>query len=104
LLAQRYAAVGQTVLQAGKPYAPIYGLALQKLSKPHRRADLLAIGDGINTDIKGAHEQGIDAIYIASRVHVKDDAEPGAFVQEALEKLFAGRPFRPRGAMLRLAW
>lgn len=104
LLAQRYAALGQTVLQAGKPYAPIYDLALKKLSKPLHRRDLLAIGDGIDTDIKGACEQGIDAIYIASRVHIEDAVERGAIGQEALERLFAGRPFRPYGAMLRLAW
>jgi HAD superfamily hydrolase (TIGR01459 family) len=104
LLAERYAALGQTVLQAGKPYGPIYDLALQKLSKPLHRRDLLAIGDGVDTDIKGASGQGIDAIYIASRVHAKDAAEAGALGQEALERLFAGRPFRPRGAMLRLAW
>jgi HAD superfamily hydrolase (TIGR01459 family) len=104
LLAQRYAALGQTVLQAGKPYAPIYDLALKKLSKPLRRQDLLAIGDGVDTDIKGAYEQGIDAIYVASRVHIEDAAEHSAISEEALERLFAGRPFRPCGAMLRLAW
>jgi len=104
LLAQRYTALGQTVLQAGKPYAPIYELAMRKLSKPLPRASLLAIGDGIDTDIKGALEQGIDAIYIVSRVHFKDAAEYGAMSEEALERLFAGRSFRPRGAMLRLTW
>jgi HAD superfamily hydrolase (TIGR01459 family) len=104
LLAERYTALGQTVLQAGKPYAPIYDLALKKLSKPLGRRELLAIGDGIDTDIKGASEQGIEAIYIASRVHAKAEVEPGAFSQEALERLFAGRTFRPCGAMLRLAW
>jgi HAD superfamily hydrolase (TIGR01459 family) len=104
LLAERYAALGQTVLQAGKPYAPVYDLALQKLSKPLRRQDILAIGDGVDTDIKGASGQGVDAIYIASRVHAKDATEAGALGQEALEELFASRPFRPRAAMLRLAW
>src|SRR5262249_51023277 len=88
----------------GKPHPPIYDLALMKLSEPHCRRDLLAIGDGIDTDIKGAYERGIDAIYVASRVHIKDAAGPGAIGQEALERLFAGRPFRPRGALLRLAW
>jgi HAD superfamily hydrolase (TIGR01459 family) len=104
LLAERYAALGQTVLQAGKPYAPIYDAALKKLSKPLPRRDLLAIGDGIDTDIKGAYEQEIDAIYIASRVHIEDAAEAGALSEAALERLFAGRSFRPYGAMLRLAW
>jgi HAD superfamily hydrolase (TIGR01459 family) len=104
LLAERYAALGQTVLQAGKPFAPIYDLAIQQLSQPFLKRDLLAIGDGVDTDIKGAYEQGINAIYIASRVHIKDTAGRSALDEKALDKLFAGRPFRPRGAMLRLAW
>jgi HAD superfamily hydrolase (TIGR01459 family) len=104
LLAERYAALGQTVLQAGKPYAPIYDLAFKKLSKPFARGDLLAIGDGIDTDIKGASEQGIDAIYVASQVHIKDAAGLGAISEAVLGELFASRPFRPSGAMLHLAW
>ncbi len=103
-LAVRYAALGQTVIQAGKPYPPIYDAAIRKLSKPLGRNDILAIGDGIDTDIKGAFEQGIDAIYVASRVHRGDAAEGSAIGQEELQRLFSNRRFRPAAAMTRLSW
>lgn len=103
LLAQRYAALGQTVIQAGKPYAPIYEAAMRKLSGPLPASALLAIGDGIHTDIQGACAQGIDAVYIASRVNLGDAAEDG-LTEPMLDGLFAGKPFRPMAAMLQLRW
>lgn len=103
LLAERYAALGQKVIQAGKPYSPIYEAAMRKLSKPLPPSQLLAIGDGVNTDIKGAAAHGIDSIYIASRVNLGNAAEAG-LTQQALDRLFAGRPFRPAAAMSELRW
>jgi HAD superfamily hydrolase (TIGR01459 family) len=103
LLAQRYEALGRTVIQAGKPYPPIYEAAMRKLSKPLPRSAILAIGDGIHTDIVGACAQGIDAIYIASRVNLGDAAEDG-LTPPMLEALFASRPFRPAAAMPHLRW
>ena len=79
LLARRYAALGQTVIQAGKPYAPVYAAARRKLSNPLPLSAILAIGDGIHTDIEGACAQGIDSIYIASRVNLGDAAEDGLY-------------------------
>jgi HAD superfamily hydrolase (TIGR01459 family) len=103
LLARRYAALGQTVIQAGKPYAPVYAAARRKLSNPLPLSAILAIGDGIHTDIEGACAQGIDSIYIASRVNLGDAAGDG-LTQPALNGLFAGKPFRPTAAMPRLRW
>jgi len=103
LLAQRYAALGQTVIQAGKPYAPIYQAAMRQLSRPLPQSAILAIGDGIHTDIEGACAQGIDAIYIASRVNLGEEAEDG-LTPPMLDRLFAGKPFRPAAAMPHLRW
>ncbi len=103
LLAERYLALGQTVIQAGKPYRPIYEAAMRKLSKPLPPGELLAIGDGVDTDIEGACSQGIDSIYIASRVNMGDAAAAG-LSQQMLGRLFAGRPFRPSAAMPHLRW
>ncbi len=104
LLAERYAALGQTVIQAGKPHRPIYDLTIGKLSHPHAPGRMLAIGDGIDTDIKGACALGIDAIYIASRVFRGDAGDGGPLDQPELEDLLAGRPFRPAAAMSQLRW
>ncbi len=103
LLAQRYAALGQTVIQAGKPYPPIYQAAMRKLSRPVPKSAILAIGDGIHTDIEGACAQDIDAIYIASRVNLGNAAEEG-LSPPLLDALFAGKPFRPAAAMPYLRW
>ncbi len=66
---------------------------------PIARERLLAIGDGLKTDIRGAANAGIPSVFIASAIHV-----PGALDAEALDRLFAGSDARPVAAMPRLAW
>ncbi|MDP1701796.1 MAG: TIGR01459 family HAD-type hydrolase, partial [Aestuariivirga sp.] len=57
-LAEKYSAMGGAVLMAGKPYEPIYNLALQIAGtisgREIEKSKVLAIGDGPETDIKGA--------------------------------------------------
>jgi HAD superfamily hydrolase (TIGR01459 family) len=71
-IARDYAALGGRVIMAGKPHAPIYALAYRELggeaSIPDK-ARILAIGDGIGTDIAGANAQGLDCLLIASGMH-----------------------------------
>jgi HAD superfamily hydrolase (TIGR01459 family) len=77
-LAERYAAMGGEISMAGKPYAPIYDLALRKAEaargKQVAAGDILAIGDGPETDIKGAADQGIACLYVTGGVrdHTSD--------------------------------
>jgi HAD superfamily hydrolase (TIGR01459 family) len=103
LLAKRYTEMGQTVIQAGKPHSPIYEAAIRKLPAPLPQSAILAIGDGVGTDIQGASIQGIDAIYVASRVNMRDIDEQG-LTQESLDGLFAGKSYRPLAAMAQLRW
>jgi ribonucleotide monophosphatase NagD (HAD superfamily) len=97
--------MGQTVIYAGKPYPPLYDLAFRQLARllgaEPALADILAIGDGIHTDIAGAGGRGIDAVFIASAVHVNGDA---ALTQPALGALFREAPHKPIAALARLAW
>ena len=102
-LGERYAALGQTVIQAGKPFQPIYEVALGQLGDIISRAEILAIGDGVDTDVKGAYAHGIDPIYIASHVHLGNAANH-PLTTDTLAKLFEDRPFRPIAAMSRLGW
>jgi HAD superfamily hydrolase (TIGR01459 family) len=70
-LAERYAALGGPVTMAGKPYRPIYDLAMERVAKAgrsHRKEDILAIGDGPETDIKGAADYGLDVVLIAGGI------------------------------------
>jgi len=103
LLAARYESFGQKTVQAGKPYAPIYEAAFAKFKSPPGKHAMLAIGDGADTDIKGAAAQGIDAVYIASRVFMNGGASH-ALEPSELKALFADRPFRPIAAMTQLQW
>ncbi len=66
-LAAAYDKIGGRVDYAGKPHAPIYRLALAKLTAIHqniRPADILCIGDGIHTDIAGATAQSMPSVFI----------------------------------------
>ena len=83
-LAEMYAARGGEVMMAGKPYAPIYDLALAEArritGRDIDRPDVLAIGDGPETDIRGAADYGLDALLVAEGV---TDASEGLHVAEA---------------------
>lgn len=71
-LAQAYEALGGEVLMSGKPHAPIYDIAfaeLERLAPGLARAQVLAIGDGVSTDLAGAAAQGLDALFVAAGVH-----------------------------------
>lgn len=102
-LAAIYEQLGGTIIYAGKPHAAVYAAARKTLAAlPGREIAqdrILAIGDGVNTDIRGAHGAGIDALYIASRVHLS-----ASFSADAVARLFAPHAFRPVAAMAALAW
>lgn len=81
-LAEAYEKLGGEVSMAGKPFAPIYDLALRKAFRLRdisvERNDVLAIGDGPETDIQGAANQGFPIVYVGGGVrdHAEDlDAE-----------------------------
>jgi HAD superfamily hydrolase (TIGR01459 family) len=111
-LAAIYDTMGGSVIYAGKPYAPIYKLALKTISglaeRPVQPDEVLAIGDGVNTDIAGAANFGIDAVFVASGLHVPSnsggDAGEETLDASHLAELFAGAKRRPLGAMRALAW
>ncbi len=104
-LAQVYASIKGPVTYAGKPYLPIYQMAFARiehmLGKPVDRARILAIGDGVNTDIKGAANAELAAVYIASGVHMDGNQELSS---DVLESLFPDPRGRPAAAMTKLQW
>lgn len=94
-LAEVYSEMGGTVLTAGKPFAPIYDLALdrleEQLGRRPDRGEVIAIGDGVPTDIAGAAGAGLDTLFITGGIHglemgsALDTPEP-----EALDRFIAG--------------
>lgn len=75
-LARDYAQLGGRTLIAGKPYAPIYRVAMNEvadiLGRPVERGEVLAIGDGMLTDVKGAADNGFDVLYVSGGIHARD--------------------------------
>jgi ribonucleotide monophosphatase NagD (HAD superfamily) len=67
------------------------------------RHRVAAIGDGIHTDIAGAAAQHIDAVFIASAVHIPG-AKTGKLTTDTLIQAFAYQKKRPAAALQRLAW
>jgi len=104
-IAAAYEEIGGAVEYAGKPYLPVYVATFELLGKLRGKAvstaEALAIGDGLNTDIKGAHAAGVDSVYIASAVNM---ASGTSLDSATLTELFSGRPERPLAAMTNLAW
>ena len=75
-LAELYQAMGGEVAMAGKPHAPIYEESLaragQILGRAVDGARVLAIGDGVATDLAGAAARGLDALFIAGGIHAAE--------------------------------
>jgi HAD superfamily hydrolase (TIGR01459 family) len=72
-LARRYEELGGSVVYAGKPYAPIYEHALAAAERVRggaiEKRRVLAIGDGMVTDIAGATQAGLDALFVTGGIH-----------------------------------
>lgn len=100
-LAEAYEALGGAVQMAGKPFAPIYDLARRRAATIRDHdvpvSAILAIGDGPETDIRGAAEQGIACVFMTG-LHdghgdlAADDAAiraavPGANILRTVERL-----------------
>lgn len=107
-VADFYASLGGEVLYAGKPHAPIYERSLQKaLEAKGRQTDrkrVLAIGDSLRTDVRGAMNQGIDCLFVTAGIHAeelggREDPDPAA-----LERIFTADGLKPKAVMVKLRW
>ena len=71
-IAERYAALGGRVIQTGKPFPAIYQRATalaETIRGATDRSRMLAIGDGLATDIAGAAGQGIASLFVTTGIH-----------------------------------
>jgi len=107
-IADLYHIAGGEVIYAGKPYRPIYEQALA-IAQAARGAAVeprrvLAIGDSVRTDLKGAAAFGVDCLFVTAGIHAEEFGsreEPDA---AALSKIFAAAGLFPKAVMPRLAW
>ena len=108
-LADLYEELGGTVIMAGKPFAPIYDLALIEaeslIGGPVNRSRVLCIGDGVITDVLGAENQKLDCLFIAQGIHGDKAKNPdGALDSERAGNLLKAENTSARYAALDLAW
>ncbi len=109
-LADAYQAIGGTVVWFGKPHDGVYQTLFAQL--PSRR--ILAVGDGMPTDVQGAVDAGIDVALVVAGIHraalFGPDAE-GAVIgpdtplaDSRLAALIAAEKVKPTFIIHGLAW
>ena len=107
-LADLYGELGGEVLYAGKPHRPIYAQAIERIAAVQGTrpplSRVLAIGDSVRTDLKGAAAFGVDCLFVTAGIHSqelggRDDPDPAA-----ITNIFAGAGVAPKAVTRRLAW
>jgi HAD superfamily hydrolase (TIGR01459 family) len=107
-IADLYATMGGKVLYAGKPYRPIYDMALTKAESAAGRKvahdRVLAIGVSVRTDLKGAHAIGIDFLFVTSGIHAEELGSRENPDADALTATFIAAGGMPEAIMHGLRW
>lgn len=97
-LAAFYAEQGGDVRWIGKPYPGVYQPVFAMLDVPRTR--ILAIGDALGTDIRGAAAVGVDSLWILGGIHQEMIGNDMALA--TAEARAAG--LQPTAAAHRLVW
>lgn len=107
-LARDYAAIGGEVHIAGKPHRPIYERAMAVLSAaangPISAHRVLAIGDGMATDVAGAAGFGIDLLYVSAGIHAGEYGDPDDPDAQQLCRFLRAGNAAPAAWLPRLGW
>lgn len=107
-IADLYATMGGEVLYAGKPYRPIYDMALAKAQEAAGRKlpldRVLAVGDSLRTDLKGARTLGVDFLFVTSGIHAEELGGRDTPDPAALSGAFAAAGEMPKAVMRHLVW
>ena len=104
-LAALYTEMGGESLYFGKPHPPIYDLARRRLNTLANKVDssrILAIGDGIHTDIQGAQGEDIDSLFITGGLAASETKTKNQPDADALEAFVTKQMITPTYAIGRL--
>ena len=106
-LAQIHEDKGGEVLWFGKPHGPVYERCHEVLAEltgaetPKKR--ILAIGDGILTDVPGGIRAGLDTVFVTGGLSARDFGQDVENPEQApLEQFLAEQNLTPRYAIGRL--
>ncbi|WP_416899679.1 MAG: TIGR01459 family HAD-type hydrolase [Minwuia sp.] len=102
-LALAYQQMGGETHWFGKPYAVAYDYCETVLGgiDPSR---ILAVGDTLRTDIRGATDAGIDAVLVTGGIHAREVMRTGEIDRAALDRICAEAGLTPVAAMPELDW
>ena len=103
-----YEDLGGRVTIQGKPHAPIYQAAMDKIADlagtPVARDAVLAIGDGLPTDIRGAVSNDLDVLFITGGIHGKDFGPTDAPDDRLIRRRLSEEGLTARAALPYLVW
>jgi HAD superfamily hydrolase (TIGR01459 family) len=97
-LAALYTEMGGESLYFGKPHPPVYDLARRRLAEhgePVPDGRILAIGDGIRTDILGAQGEDIDSLFVTGGLAARETKTAGQPDPAALEAFLEAEMIAP---------
>lgn len=99
--------LGGTTRIAGKPHRPIYETSLAA-AREARGSDIdisrvVAIGDGMPTDVRGALDYGLDLLYISGGIHAAEYTVNGKQDEAILNAWLVREKATPKYWMQRLA-
>jgi HAD superfamily hydrolase (TIGR01459 family) len=107
-IADLYSSLGGDVLYAGKPHRPIYELALERIAALRGGAPalerVLAIGDSVRTDLKGATDFGIDCLFVTAGIHAEELGDRNDPDPAILNNIFGSAGVVPKAVTRRLVW
>ena len=101
-LAALYTEMGGESLYFGKPHPPVYDLARRRLAEhggavPDSR--ILAIGDGIRTDVLGAQQEQVDSLFVTGGLAAEETKTTRQPDPNALEAFVAAEMVTPSYAI-----
>jgi HAD superfamily hydrolase (TIGR01459 family) len=107
-IAERYAASGGHVIYAGKPYRPIYDQAMAA-ARAARGSDIainrvLASGDSVRTDLKGASAFEVDCLFVTAGIHAEELGGRDNPSVASLSAILGEAGVTPKMVMRQLAW
>ena len=102
-LAVRYKELGGDVRSLGKPEPDVYHPVLKQMGLPKER--VLAVGDSLRTDIKGASGVGIASCWVLDGIHGEELSDgKGGFDATKTEAAAAAAGLDPVATLPRFVW
>ncbi|MDM9626526.1 TIGR01459 family HAD-type hydrolase [Rhizobium sp. S152] len=105
-MAAYYHQLGGKTRIAGKPHKPIYDAVLsvaREIRGEIKMDRILAIGDGMPTDVRGALDYGLDLLYISGGIHAAEYTLNGETDEAILTAYLEREKATPKWWMPRLA-